>query len=67
MKKRPSWLTWTFVGRSMTTGALQSIGGIGIYVLAIFLLLKSASGSGMLRDALQVRLQGATAAVQKAG
>ena len=57
--RRPSWLTWSFTGRSMTKGALQALGGIGIYVLAIFLVLKNASGSGVLRDALQVKLQGA--------
>ena len=58
----PSWLTWTFTGRNMAKGALQALGGIGIYMLAIFLVLKSASGSGVLRDALQVRLQGAATA-----
>ena len=59
-KFMPSWLVWT--GQKMLSGSLGAIGAIIVYALVIWLVLKSTLASSALKNALQVRLSGASTA-----
>ena len=53
----PSWLSWSNTGKSTYQGAMQAVGGLAVYALAIWLILSSDFASGALKSALTVKLQ----------
>ena len=61
------WLTWSSAGEGMFNGAMQALGGIGIYALAIWLILKSGWASAAIKDALVVKLAGVSIATGGGG